>query len=130
MPARRFEHGPVGVRVERLGRRVHAQGFRVAFRETVRGLEAFGFRADLRERGSLQGIELADRRVGRVLRVEDGLRRRGDAVELGLERGDTGRGPADASSHGAELRGVAQCPVVDVTASVERRVFSHRTRIL
>lgn len=130
VPARRFERGLVGVRVERLGRRVHAQRFRVAFRETVRGLEAPGFRADHHERVALQRVELADRRVERVLRVEDGLRRRREARQLRRERGDTGRGPADSSRRRADSGGVIRGPFMQVFVAVGNEVTFRHARNL
>ena len=126
MPGGRFEAGLVGVRVERLGRRVHAQRFRVAFGEAVRGFEAFRVEADLRQRVALDGGELTDRRVERVLRVEDGLRRAGDRGELRLERGHVGRRPVDAGRHGADAGGVGFGPVVEVAVAAGNEVvFCH-----
>ena len=130
MPGGSFEGRLVGVRVESFGRGVNAQRLRVAFGEAVRRFEALGFRPDLRERVALEGGKLANRRVERVLRVEDGLRRRRDAVELCLERGDAGRGPADASGNRAHSVGVVRGPIVQVFVAVGDEVFARHARTL
>ena len=117
----RFEHGLVGVRVERLERRVHTQRLHIT-REAACGLEALGFRANLRERAALQSIELADRCVERVLLVEDGLHGLDQAVELPLKSGDTDCGPADTSGHRTNFGGAIHRTIVQVLIAAGNEV--------
>ena len=121
MPGGGLEGRLVDVGIEGFRRGVNAQGFRVALGEAVGGLEALGFRPDLRERVALEGGKLADRRVERVL---------GQAVELAFEGGDASRGPADAGGNRAHSVGVVRGPIVQVFVAVGDEVFAHHARTL